>query len=37
LNFVEEYIYAYESGMAGESYLHRIAKAAIAKATGGKA
>ena len=36
LAFVEEYIYAYESGMAGESYLHRIAKTAITKATGGK-
>ena len=36
LNFVEEYIYAYESGMADDSYLLRIAKAAIAKATGAK-
>ena len=34
LAFVEEYIDAFENGMAGESYLHRIAKTAITKATG---
>jgi predicted P-loop ATPase len=32
LDFVEEYIGAFENGMADESYLYRIAKAAIAKA-----
>lgn len=34
LAFVEEYMEAFENGMAGDSYLHRIARAAIAKAQG---
>lgn len=37
LAFIEEYVYAFENGMAGESYLLKIAKTAIAKATGEKA
>ncbi len=34
LEFVQEYLSAWQDGMAGDSYLHRIAKAVIAKATG---
>jgi hypothetical protein len=34
LGFVEEYISAWEEGMAGDSYLLRMAQVAIAKATG---
>lgn len=34
LGFVKEYVEAWNDGMAGDSYLLRIANAAIAKATG---
>jgi hypothetical protein len=34
LAFVEEYMEAWEGGMAGDSYLARIARSAIAKAIG---
>lgn len=35
LNFVEEYICAWEGGMAGDSYLLRMAEKASKLATGG--
>lgn len=37
LDFVDEFIDAWKSGMAGDSYLMRIAEAVRAKATGSAA
>lgn len=37
LGFVKEYVEAWNDGMAGDSYLLRIANAAFAKATGEQA
>lgn len=34
LDFAKEFVEAWQSGMAGDSYLLRIANAVIAKATG---
>lgn len=36
LEFAQEFIEAWENGMAGDSFLLRIAKAAVSKATGDK-